>query len=74
MKKDILTDNSLMPFGKHEGVRMADVPTEYLIWLYENKKCTPSVTQYIESNMETIKLEILQSKRFGKAWKDYNTK
>lgn len=29
-----LTDHSLMPFGKYQGQPMANVPDEYLIYLY----------------------------------------
>ncbi len=28
-----LTDDSPMPFGKHRGEKMADVPASYLLWL-----------------------------------------
>lgn len=30
-----LTDESLMPFGKHKGEKMANVPASYLLWLYD---------------------------------------
>lgn len=30
-----MTDISLMPFGKHKGEKMANVPPEYLLWLYD---------------------------------------
>lgn len=54
----MITDNSLMPFGKHQGQKMANVPPEYLIWIFENNKCTPDVAKYIAENMEVIKSEI----------------
>lgn len=25
-----------MPFGKHKGEQLADIPTEYLQWVFEN--------------------------------------
>jgi len=28
---------STMPFGKHKGERVADLPRSYLAWLYEGK-------------------------------------
>ena len=52
-----LTDKSIMPFGKHKGVAMANVPAQYLIWLYENDKCNSEVKEYIEDNMDILKKE-----------------
>jgi hypothetical protein len=31
----ILNDKSLMPFGKHKGKAMEDVPAGYLLWYME---------------------------------------
>jgi len=33
-----MQDDDIMPFGKHKGEKMANVPASYLIWLYENDK------------------------------------
>lgn len=32
----MMDDNDLMPFGKHKGKKLMDVPDDYLIWLYQN--------------------------------------
>jgi len=53
-----LTDQSPMPFGKHNGTAMANVPADYLLWLYENNKCTPDVREYITDNLDALRLEI----------------
>ena len=53
-----MTDNSLMPYGKHKGQKMANVPPDYLIWLFENNKCTPEVAKYIAKNLDVLKAEI----------------
>lgn len=53
-----MTDNSLMPYGKHKGQKMANVPPDYLIWLFENNKCTPGVAKYIAENLDVLKAEI----------------
>lgn len=55
---DTLTDKSKMPFGKYEGKAMVDVPASYLIWLYENDKCSASVKNYIKDNIDALKLEV----------------
>ena len=31
-----MDDNDLMPFGKHKGKKLIDVPDNYLIWIYKN--------------------------------------
>ena len=53
-----MNDNSLMPFGKHKGVKMANVPESYLIWLYENSNIYGELKQYIEDNLDVLKSEI----------------
>lgn len=30
------TDETPMPFGKHKGTPLKDVPPSYLLWLYDN--------------------------------------
>jgi len=61
-----LTDKSSMPFGKHKGARMKDVPPDYLLWLYETVEDdesedindnTEAVLDYIEDNLEEIEKE-----------------
>lgn len=56
-----LTDNDLMPWGQHKGVKMANVPASYLIWLYEEKKCSGNVKDYIKENLDVLKREINES-------------
>lgn len=57
-----LTDDSLMPYGKHKGVKMANVPADYLLWLFDNNKSTGEVTVYIHDNMDTLKKEVRRNK------------
>lgn len=33
-----LTDNDLMPWGKHKGEAMANVPASYLVWCWEENE------------------------------------
>ena len=53
-----LTDQSPMPYGKHKGTAMANVPSQYLLWLYENQKCTPEVREYVTDNLDALRMEI----------------
>lgn len=52
-----MTDNDLMPFGKHKGVKMANVPDSYLIYIYENDMIGKfeRVKKYIEENWDILK-------------------
>lgn len=53
-----LNDESLMPFGKYKGEKMANVPASYLMWIYDNNKCSAEVKEYINDNMDVLKQEI----------------
>jgi uncharacterized protein (DUF3820 family) len=53
-----MNDESIMPFGKHKGEKMANIPPDYLLWLFDNGKCYGEVRQYIEDNLEVLKSEI----------------
>lgn len=53
-----MKDESIMPFGKHKGEKMANVPPDYLLWIYDNGKCYGEVRKYIADNLEVLKSEI----------------
>jgi len=53
-----MTDNSLMPFGKYKGTKMANVPASYLIWIFENNKCSIEVIKYVRENLDVLKEEV----------------
>jgi len=53
-----MTDESIMPFGKYKGEKMANIPPDYLLWLYENDKCYGEIKTYIKDNIDVIKSEI----------------
>lgn len=54
----MLADESIMPYGVHKGKEMANVPASYLLWLYENNKCSGEVREYVKDNLDVIKTEI----------------
>jgi len=60
-----MTDESIMPYGIHKGKKMADVPASYLLWLYENQKCSGEVKAYIRENLDVIKGQIAYDKKKG---------
>ncbi len=56
-----LTDTDSMPFGKHKGKPMQDVPASYFHFLWnngmKNDVATSNVALYIRDNMEGLKQE-----------------
>lgn len=53
----MLQDTDKMPYGKFQGVRMADVPADYLLWLYEQNMNPSDVRDYIEDNLQVLNKE-----------------
>ncbi len=50
-----LTDESLMPGnGAHAGKKMKDVPADYLIWCFENNRCSKDVLAYVVDNKDVL--------------------
>lgn len=57
-----LSDTDPMPFGKHRGLPMQDVPTDYLHYLWfnmglKNSTKTNQVAAYIELNINALRQE-----------------
>ena len=52
-----MDDTDLMPFGKHKGIRMIDVPADYLLWVYDQEWCKGEVKKYIEENIDALRKE-----------------
>lgn len=56
-----MKDLDPMPWGKHKGVPMQDVPASYMFWLWatrgmEHDKVSP-VAQYIRANLSAFEQE-----------------
>jgi uncharacterized protein (DUF3820 family) len=51
-------DTSPMPWGKYTGTKMANVPSSYLLWLYDNKKCSGKILRYILDNMDVLRNDV----------------
>lgn len=68
-----LTDDSPMPFGKFKGEKMANVPASYLLWIYDNDKCSKEVKVYIKDNFDVLEAEITAEKRLIERIKDQKT-
>lgn len=58
-----LKDDSPMPFGQHKGDPIISVPAQYLLWLFENNKCSPAVALYVSANMDVLRSQAKQTNR-----------
>jgi len=57
--KPPLTDTSFMPFGKHKGKTMSDVPADYFHYLWHNgmRHEKSPVAEYIRANLDAFQME-----------------
>lgn len=55
-----MTDTTLMPFGKHKGTALANIPASYLLYIYHEFDLGkyPGLVEYIEDNLDEINSEI----------------
>ena len=55
------TDNSPMPFGKFKGTKLANVPSYYLLWIFNNtprQNLDLGLREYIKQNMDILQQEV----------------
>lgn len=63
------TDNTRMPFGKHAGTPLADVPASYLLWFYEQdwaEERYPDIYNYCKECEEQLYSDY--STDYDEAW------
>jgi hypothetical protein len=59
-------DEDIIPFGKHRGKKLANVPAHYLVWFWENAKIKQldragyKVFKYVDENIEDLRKEARQ--------------
>ena len=59
-RRAIWDDYTLMTFGKYKGTKLANVPADYLLYLYSNGTFGP-LKDYIEQNLELLKKEAIDA-------------
>lgn len=59
-----LTDESTMPWGKHKGKKMEEVPADYLLFCYNENKACIRVRKYVEENMDVLKMQAAEKQKF----------
>ena len=65
---DAYTDDTPMFFGKHKGVKLANVPSSYLLWLFDTSEqgkrmFDQKLAAYIKENIEAIKMQAISEKQ-----------
>jgi len=54
----MITDESIMPYGKHQGEKMANVPADYLIFMFDAGYLNGSLAKYVKENMDALRKEM----------------
>jgi len=62
------TDETPMPFGKHKGVKLANVPASYLLFMYESKYLKAPLLDYVEENKEVLEQQAKKEKIAANKW------
>ena len=57
------TDSTVMPWGKHKGQKLLDLPAAYLLWLYEQTwiKDWPGLYLYLKAHEDQLMKEKVDS-------------
>ena len=54
-----LGDHYIMPFGKHKGKHIGQVPAAYLLWLKDNSEhLDAKIKSYIDDNIDSLNQEV----------------
>lgn len=58
-ESEAYTDETLMPYGKHKGEKLGEVPDRYFLFLYEESEIKDKkLLAYVEENMDAIKKNV----------------
>lgn len=59
-------DNTLMPFGKYKGFKMANVPPDYLLYILDQDWVKDGgLKDYITKNKSTLEQEVKLNKKMN---------
>lgn len=67
LSMNVVSDNTFMMFGKYRGVRMVDVPADYLLWLKKELRNNSNpyyfgLKKYLKNNYKALQLQSSQRK------------
>lgn len=52
-----MTDQSIMPFGKHKGKTLGEVPHAWFEYMYFRNRLSGELKKYAEENVPIIRFE-----------------
>jgi len=68
------SDDKVMPWGKHKGMKMSEIPPGYLLWLYEQPwiKDWPGLHAYLKKNEDLLMAERNEDDESGGGYRSYD--
>lgn len=60
----VYADTTPMPWGRHKGKAMANVPADYLLWLLNCKYIDGPLKTYIVNNLDALKKDAANKSRY----------
>jgi uncharacterized protein (DUF3820 family) len=61
-----MKDSDKMPFGKHKGKPLVEVPHLYWIYLYDLKKLNGELLRYAEENVPVLRFQLEKKQKDDK--------
>lgn len=58
-----MDDQTIMPFGKHKGMKVGEIPNSYWIYMYDRKLLKGELKAYAEKVVPVLAVQAKQSKR-----------
>lgn len=77
MRKSSWVDDKLMPWGKHKGAMLKDIPAEYLLWYFEQSWASdwPGFYAYVKNREDELRGEVqgdvTETGHDMETWDDY---
>jgi uncharacterized protein (DUF3820 family) len=50
-----MTGESIMPYGKHKGKRLDEIPDGYWLYMYDRKQLKGKLLKYVEETVPLIR-------------------
>lgn len=58
------TDDTIMPFGKYKGLKLGEVPADYLLFIYkEFEDLHYNFKKYLRMNKHILEMEVIAEKQ-----------
>lgn len=61
-----MNDNTLMPWGKYKGKKLANIPAQYFLWLLDKGIKDAGLKAYILDNLDGLRQEAGVKKSYAR--------